>query len=226
MAPSKIAFFGDSWVAGCEANEIDGSDAPEFAFPSYFPESLNLGITGGSNDYFLEQLTENLYNIKTAIFCLTDPARRFWKDSKGNFINGNNIDSSLMNIYKYLTNLSNDVNDDVLTSRTCLLLYLICKTYNIEPYFVNMFGGQLGESPLWSLIPESAWILPKDKCISKHCFDQKNWFVEYPGIGDFSVWLKTNNLDVQKFIRPCIAHPNKYGHKVISEFISSKITQA
>jgi len=222
----RVAFFGDSWVAGCEANELDGSDAPEFAFPSYFPGSLNLGYSGGSNDYFAHQLVENLLNIETAVFCLTDPSRRYWIDNNGNYINGSNGIQKLPGyIDKCLLSLSNNVNDDLLTSQLCLLLYSICKINNIKAYFINMFGGQHCESKFWDLIPESAWLLPKDKCIVQQCFDQKNWFVEFPHVGDFTYWLETNNSDVQKFIRPCIAHPNKLGHKVISEFIMGKIKE-
>lgn len=223
---SGVGFFGDSWVAGCEANEENGDDAPEFAFPSYFDNSINLGITGGSNDYIINQLVENLYKIKTAIFCLTDPARRYWVDENDKWKNGNVNSTNLSkDITKNIISLSNNVNDDLLTSKTCLLLYLVCKANNIDPYFVNMFGGQLGKSKLWELIPGSIWLLPKDKCIAQHCFDNSNWFVEFPNIGDFSYWLQTNNSDVVKYIRPCDAHPNKLGHKVIAEFISDKLNE-
>lgn len=213
-------------MAGCEANEIDGdgSDAPEFAFPSYFSGSLNLGISGNSNDYLVSQLEENLQNIETAVFCLTDPARRYWKDNNGSWINGNNASSKLPDyVKKCITSLSNDTNDDLISSQVCLLLYLICKINNIQPYFINMFGSQLGESKLWELIPESAWLLPKNKCIVQKCFDVSNYLVEFPTIGDYTFWLQTNNSDVQKFIRPCDAHPNKLGHKVIAEFIGNKL---
>ena len=223
MDYNRLAFFGDSWVAGCEANELDGSDAPEFAFPSYFPGSLNLGISGNSNDYLVSQLVENLQNIETAVFCLTDPSRRYWTDDNGNWVNGQ-ISCNLSDyLQRCIFSLSNDTNDDLITSQACLLLYLICKTNNIQPYFINMFGGQHCESKFWDIIPESVWLLPKDKCIVQQCFDTVNWFVEYPLIGDFSVWLKTNNKDVINYIRPCDAHPNKLGHKVIAEFIGNKL---
>ena len=219
----QLAFFGDSWVSGCEANEKDGWDAPEFAFASYFQDSVNLGFSGGSNDYFVSQLTNYLDKIDVAVFCLTEPSRRYWQDDLGEWINGNRTSSDLEHVNKHLVSLSNDVNDDRLTSETCVLLYTLCKTNNIRAYFVNMFGGQYCDSELWQLIPEDAWLLPRHTCIAAHCFDTQDWFPEFPTTGDFTDWLHTNNADVQQYIRPCEAHPNKLGHKAIAEFIRERI---
>lgn len=218
---NRIAFFGDSWVAGCEANEIDGTDCPEFAFPSHFKDSINLGVTGSSVDSIIDILYDNL-DIDTAVFCLTEPVRRIFYTKENKVIDGN---VSLDNEFKReLTSLSNDINDDMIVSRMCLLIYYICINHNIKPYFVNLFGSQYGVSKLWNLIPADNWLLPRDTCLVKELFDNSDWFPDYPNTaGDYTYWLRDNNNDVNRYISPCDAHPNKIGHRTIAAFIDSKI---
>ena len=119
MVTKRIGFFGDSWVAGCEANEIDGTDSPEFAFPSYFENSINLGVTGSSIEGVLSVFYSHQADISQAVFCLTDPARRYYVDTDS-VIDGN------LGFNPLLSRLSNDLNDDYIVSKTCGLLYLLC----------------------------------------------------------------------------------------------------
>lgn len=224
---SRVAFFGDSWVVGCEANEENGDDAPEYAFPSYFDNSINLGHSGASNDSLIIKLHTNLDNIDTAVFCLTDPARRYFVNDDieidGNSRNSQDNKHNLEAYDRALMYLSNDLNDDLIVSKTCLLLYYMCCEHDISCYFLNLFSGQHGTSPFWKMIPKELWLTPLRSTLVQEVFDTQGWYPEYPNAGDFTYWLQGNNTDVQKYIRPCEAHPNKTAHQAIANFIRNKI---
>ena len=226
---SGVGFFGDSWVAGAEANEIDSTDSPEYAFPTYFENSKNLSISGASNDIMLHVLLENLDRINTAVFCLTDPSRRYFVDDDNIEIDGENSrdwftqQKKYEMLYRTLLSLSNDLNDDLIVSKTCLLMYYMCRMHNISCYFLNLFSGQYGVSPFWKMIPDELWLTPLRSNIVKEVFDTQGWYPEYPNVGDFNYWLQDNNSDVQKYIKPCKYHPNKTGQRAIADFIKSKL---
>lgn len=238
----RIGFFGDSFTAGAEAgadlNAPYGTatglsaDRPEFAFPSYFDNSINLGTSGGSNDFFVDQLVANLTNIDVAVFCLTDANRRLYYD-QDLCLNGMRVNEKQFGdnggigdmLSEEISRLSNDTFDDYQCSRICALLYLLCIANNIKPYFVNVFCSQLGKSQLWNIIPEDCWIIPKNQCILNYCCNDTNSFVENPSHFPFSFrdWLDSNNEDVKKYIRPCDYHFNKSGHKVVADFLKKRI---
>jgi hypothetical protein len=212
----QIGFFGDSWVVGAELPDRN------LSFPNLL-DAKNYGQGGTSIPGLLRRFNEVEKNFSTAIFCLTDPARLMFYKSWDQYKDDMQGTALTTREYEMLRKISNDYNNDIIVSQVCYILYKWCLDLNITCYFVNLFGGQLGKSFLYNLIPDNVWLLPIHTCLTKEVFDKNGWFPDYPTIGDYTYWLQNNNEDVQTCIRPCDAHPNKLGHKAIADFIGSKI---
>ncbi len=213
---SRVAFFGDSWVSG---EELDNKDQ---SFPCLLG-AQNFGIPGTGIPGLLRHFNQAEKNFDLAIFCITDPSRiMFYKtyDDYTDDIQGTALASSE---HKTLQKIGNNYNDDVIVSQICYILLKWCQDLDIQCYFVNLFTGQLGESFLYKLIPDNYWLINKHSCLLKEVFDTQNYFADYLGKRELWIWLKNDNADVKKFIRPCENHPNKTGHKAIADFMNNKL---
>lgn len=218
-----IHFFGDSWPA--ENGEYNDIMMKKFdSYPVMVGKLTNCDVknhalSGSSQEHMILQfLKSDICPGDTAVFSLTAPSRRFLLDDQNNEKHLS-VDGNKEGV--------NDYNDHWISFRTILLLYQMCQSQNITPWFINTFNVcyvEAYDNGFWSMIPEECWILPKDKCIINMLFDQ-NFFQRYNEYrnSDFYEWLSTDNEQVKKFIRPCQDHPNLEGRKIIAEKIAAVI---
>jgi hypothetical protein len=220
-----IHFFGDSWVA--ENGEIEFILRKQNksidhckSFPTMVGERLNCeivnyGESGSCQMSMLYKLqSANLNNDDIAIFCLTAPARRFYFDFK------NEVHNMFIDTNKEYTN---DNQDTWISAVTLFAIKSYCDIKNVKSYFVCMFNKSYFKNTkinLWQDIKNFNWILPPETCVVRELFDPK-WFTQYKEYAnsDYVEWLQTENQNVNKYIRPCIDHPNLEGRGAIAELI-------
>ena len=224
---TTLYFFGDSWPA---EGSIEGEKNPVIeSYPTHVGQYLNLpirncSVSGTSQSDMIQQLLN--CDIKAgdqAIFSLTSGARKFYYDK-----NGNPINASAEIAMKHL-DLSNDFNDTWLAAQTCYILYYYCRERLITPWFINTFNIAYHKNyhhKLWESIPDTPWIIPKDRCVIEQ-FDPEFFgrWEEFHN-SDFNDWLDTNNQQVQYYIRPFHNHPHTNGRKKIAEIIAEKLLSA
>ena len=213
-----IWFFGDSWPAGCELENNQGRDRPELAFPNIVGERLacpviNRSVTGSSVPRIVEEFLDSDPRFKDiAIFCLTAKTRRMYRAADNSIVEEQfNHDEKYVNPYE----------DERVNAQTSALLYFLCKTRGTVPYFFNLFDTPRFDDRLSTLIPDSHWIIPRKHSVLSWIFDPI-FFTRFNDHhnGDFREWLDRDCSLVQKYIRPCQAHPNLQGHEAIADLIT------
>jgi len=227
---TTLYFFGDSWSSEkCEVERLFSAgqymtNESIKSYPAMVSDRLNLPYknfskSGSSQPHLIQQLLES--DIKPgdhAVFSLTAGSRRFYYDDDGkphNIFVDKNIEAI------------NDYQDCWQSGWVCYTLYQYCQQNSIYCWFLNMFNVSWSEQvhhPLWNLIPDQNWILPKTQCVLQ-VFDPDHFakFQEYKN-SDFYDWLHTNNTQVKQFIRPCNEHPNLLGRRKITEIVSNKLS--
>jgi len=151
-----------------------------------------------------------------AIFSLTAPSRRFYFNEHGRSTN-TSVDRDPEQV--------NDYQDSWLSALTCYAVYTYCVTKQICPWFINTFNvsyKSMWAHPMWNLIPDSAWVLPKNTCVVQMLFDPEQFADKYND-SDFYDWLQSNNAQVEKYIKPCQDHPNLAGREQIAQAIAKTI---
>ena len=217
-------FFGDSWSA--ESGEYNSIMKQDFdSYPTMIGKLLgqsicNCSLPGSSQEHMIVQfLSSKIKAGDHAVFSLTTPSRRM-------YYNDNNeichlfVDSNKDGI--------NDYNDQWRSSNALTVLYHLCMSKNIKPWFICTFNVTCVEdygNQLWSTIPDDCWLLPKNQCVIEKIFDPEyfNKYDEFKN-SDFQEWLDTENSKVQTYIRPCVNHPNLEGRKIIAQTIANIIT--
>ena len=225
-----LYFFGDSWSS--EESEIEvliqkkkiTVNEPVKSYPAIVSELLrlpykNYSFPGTSQTHVIQQvLKSDISAGDHAIFSLTAPSRRFYF---------NNVGDSENTLIDENKNAVNDYQDNWLSSLACYSLYQLCRQKLVNPWFLKTFNvSYLKDSndSLWELIPDNVWLVPKTTCIVATEFDPEffDQFDEYKNI-DFHSWLKTDNQQVQQYIRPCRDHPNMLGRKKIAEKVAAEL---
>jgi hypothetical protein len=218
---TTLYFFGDSWP---QEGPVENSTIT--SYPTLVGQYLNLPIknysVGGSSqpDMIQQLLNCDIKAGDLAIFSLTAGSRKFYYDPKGKPVNSSSVPAM-----KHL-DLSNDFNDTWIAAQTCYILHHYCQDRSITPWFINTFNIAYHKNyhhKLWESIPDSCWILPKDRCVIEH-FDPE-FFGQWEEFhnSDFNSWLDTNNQQVQYYIRPYYNHPHINGRTKIAEIIAEKI---
>lgn len=229
-------WFGDSWVFGDELElQVDSSARQDHTFANltsqhFQADCVNLSECGSSITSIPLKFKEIVEQIDPAtdhvFFCLTASHRTSMFDETGKvknilppptYKNHNThpyrdqwfkyFDSPAQRLYNY---------DSVIN-----LLYLWCKHLGITCYFVNIFTTE--NESIMDCTPDSVWLLPKNKCMAEWILpvlDPNNFSL----ITDDNPNLKTEQWEqqqpfVEKYIRPCYAHPNIDGHKKIAQNI-------
>ena len=106
------------------------------------------------------------------------------------------------------------------SGKTTLLLnhlYLLCKEYNITPWFISQLSI-IKLNYFLNLIPEDRWLVPKNLCLVNKAFN-----IDKP----ISSWRDpglTQSEEYQKFIAPCENHPNIEGHQTIAELLLERLS--
>jgi len=231
--------FGDSWPDEIgEAEEIyevnpelielvDGK--PPRSIPKMISDLLgveyqNHSQSSTSQPEMIQQLVRAPVKAGDhAVFFITSPSRRFYFDEHGNTVN------EFCDVNR---NALNDYQDSWLSALTCYTLYNYCKSKSVTPWFLSTFNVSYYQTmdmhPLWDEIPKDRWIVDKHKCIVQEEFDNEffsstndNEF-EYRN-SDWSDWLRTENENVKKYIRPCEDHPNLVGRMAIAKRIAETL---
>lgn len=227
---SRLYFFGDSWTSEkCEVEKLIDRNQyqPEMevkSIPAMIGESLgvtyeNFSLPGSSQMYMLDRLIKT--DISTndhAFFFLTAPSRRFYLDSDANKVN-TFVDDNKAAV--------NDFQDAWLSSLVCYALFKFCQECGARAWFVNLFNVawfREADNALWNAIPDECWILPRDRCVVSELFDPE-FFINYQEYknSDFYDWLKNENQQVHKYVRPCFEHPNLTGRKKIADYVIAKL---
>jgi hypothetical protein len=222
-----IWFFGDSWPAGCELELfLDTKDTsitavPELAFPAMVGKLLNKTVinmakTGASQEFMIESvLQSNINPNDIIIFCCTAKTRRMYRRPNGTIWERQfNHDSDYVNPYE----------DERVSSHCLSLLYYMSQARKANTYFFNLFDCVHYMDPMYQEIPENCWLIPIQESVLSYLYDSDffhQW--DHHHNGDFRQWLDTECLAVQKYIRPCQAHPNLDGHKLIAEYLVEQL---
>lgn len=218
-------FFGDSWTA--EHGEYNIIMNQYFdSYPTIVGKLLeqpicNCALPGSSQEHMIIQfLSSDIKDGDHAVFSLTAPSRRMYYDDKQE-IHHPFIDINKSGI--------NDYNDQWRSSIALTLLYHLCMSKNIKPWFICMFNVTCVDdygNQLWATIPDDCWLLPKNQCAVEKIFDP-GYFSKYNSFrnSDFQDWLDTENSQVQRYIRPCFNHPNLEGRKIIAQTVADIITR-
>jgi len=227
---TTLYFFGDSWSSEyCEIERLVASkriilDQPLQSYPTMigtlmqFPVK-NLSQPGSSQSSLIEKLLQSdVTSGDHAVFSLTAPSRRMYYNDQGQSINTftSSIKESL-----------NDYDDSWQSALTCYTLYKLCQEKSVGCWFISTFNISYNPDfchSLWDYIPDSAWLIPKDRCVVQTEFDPE-FFGRYKDYknSDFYEWLNTNNNQVHKCIKPCEQHPNLYGRQLIANKIAQEL---
>ena len=226
-------WFGDSYTVGSELAYHYGEyrlnnpahrfvnterERPDLAFTHIVSsvrnkEYINLGSSGsaiGSQLYKLIKFCKTEYDGSksyTAFFSLPISDRFFKINNNGEHIIGNGSDCSnytIMDIdyVKYNTTI------------TLNTIYLICKEFNIKPWFFSQLLPIEVFDEL-DLIPPENWLIPKDSWLLKEAWGLNEPVLKWR-------WLRTvMNPPVQfvEYVKPCGNHPNIQGHEKIADLI-------
>ena len=215
---ATIYFFGDSWPVGCELELATQKPYPKLVGEMLTIPTVNCATGGSSQLEMLPKLlSSQIQPNDVAIFALTSPSRRFYYES-----NPTNCSDPIITWDFSLTTV-NDFNDTWMAGLSVYALYSWCLQHQVTPYFFNLFTTSYNTEfhhLIWEEIPEDVWMLPKDTCVARELYDPE-WYKQWDTLrnGDFADWLVTNNTQVNKYIKPCINHPNQAGHLVIAEMI-------
>jgi hypothetical protein len=216
-----IWFYGDSWPAGCELAQDGNGDDPSRAFPTIVGQLLktdiiNKAVTGSSQEYMIEAFLESsVQKNDIVIFCCTAKTRRLYRTTDGTLFDVQfNPDETYVNPYE----------DERVSSHCCALLYHLAISRGATPYFLNQFDSSRYTDLMYNEIPTHCWLIPNQESILSCLFDPDffhQW--DHHHNGNFQEWLSTESDLVKKYIRPCQAHPNMVGHRVIANFIADQL---
>lgn len=225
-----LYFFGDSWSAETgelEAWHVKNNIAPGeplLSYPAMISKFLNIpyrnfSVPGSSQQSMIPQLiNSDAKSGDHAIFSLTSPSRRFYYNNDNTMINLS-IDGIKESISVY--------QDSWLSALTCFTLYNYCMQKEIQPWFVSTFDVSYHDRiekhhALWKHVPDSVWILPKETCLVQTEFDPEWYNKESKNLtANLYNWLNSGRPAVNKYIRPCVDHPNLAGRKKIAKKITS-----
>jgi hypothetical protein len=230
-------WFGDSYMVGAELSYSHGPytlnadnhlfvrperDRPDLAYPHLVSTQrnvpyINLGKGGSSIEFQVMKLTQfckNTHNFNTtnytAFFSLPPQDRGFKITNQGKEIHEKSTDRKWWHMNKEL--------DVTVYNATKLInyLYLLCKEYNITPWFFSQVSLVELNNEI-DIVPEENWLVSKNTCLINESF----------GLTEcISSWEDRDNQNNPSFfvyIRPCENHPNILGHRVIAETILKKL---
>ena len=216
-----LYFFGDSWPA--EGGELETMYGKKFkSYPAMISDLLDIPYVNHAQwgtsqpDMISKLILSNASTGDHAIFSMTAPSRRFYFDDNGTAENIS-VDKSAEQV--------NDYQDSWLSALTCYTILNYCITKQIRAWFINTFNVSYKPTrahPLWNMIPDDVWVLPKNTCAVQMLFDPEQFADKYDD-SDFYNWLQSNNAQVKKYIRPCQDHPNLTGRERIAQTIAEKI---
>ena len=91
---------------------------------------------------------------------------------------------------------------------------------------MNLFDCVRYVDRMYLEIPEIHWLIPMKESVCSHLFDPDffhQW--DHHHNGDFKDWLDTESVLVQRYIRPCEAHPNFAGHELIARHVAKELVK-
>ena len=229
-------YFGDSWVFGDELElQVGESSRKKHTFAElvsrhFQARCVNLSSCGSSVSSIPMQFKEIIRDLDPTIdrvfFFLTANHRTCMFDDSGEIKNillspyskKHNTHPYQEQWYKYFDNPAQRLYN---YDSSINLLYLWCKSIGVTCHFSNIFTVE--HESIIDCTPNSAWLLPKNKCIAEWILPviNPNTFSvvtdDHPDLTD-DQWKQQKPL-VEQYIRPCYAHPNINGHKKIAQHI-------
>lgn len=229
----KYYWFGGSWVYGDELTVIaPGTSRADYAFPylvsrNFNADCINLAGRGDSIDCTLlnfYKIIPDLTLDSVIFFCLPTIHRVSFFDENGNLKN------ILPNGYKNTHNMHDYSNEwykyfDTIPQRiyhqNCMvnLLHFWCTNLKVRHWFFYDSYTQIEN--MMDVTPEEIWLLPRHQCLTQLILPLVNEKTKQVILHDEPLlttqeW-ETQKPYIEKYIRPCYAHPNIEGHKEISE---------
>lgn len=230
----KFHWFGDSWVAGDELENPAQHRFSELVSQHFGATCLNYGINGSGVTALPVLLHSKLSQIgpnDTVFFCLTSSIRTSMFDEhnklKNILVNGyaaHDLHPHSDQWFRYFDNAAQRVYN---YDSTINLLWLWCKHLDLKCYFLNLFTTE--PTSIIDCVPESAWLVPRDKCIAQSILstiDNKygSIFVDDNPELTNQQW-KIQKQQVEQYIRPNFAHPNIQGHAKIANDLIELINE-
>ena len=232
----KFYWFGDSWVAGDELYKIVPSDIhQQYAFPKlvsdhHGAECINLGKNGYSPDilpYLFSDIVDQIDPVVDKIFFFLSADSRTWMFNEQGKISwiGTNPGFLPKNAHIYhnewMKFFDNPQQRIYNYDRAVNLLYFWCKNLGVDFYLSNIFTT--AEQSIMDHTTDDAWLVPRDRCIAECIltfFDKEYGQVIVNDVPELlnEQW-KIQKLQVEKYIKPCIQHPNIQGHRRIADYI-------
>ena len=232
----KFYWFGDSWVAGDELYKIVPHEIhQQYAFPKlvsdhYGAECINLGKNGHSPDilpYIFSDIVDQIDPTVDKVFFFLSAANRTWMFNEQGEIRCLGLDPATRpncaHQYhnEWMKFFDNNHQRIYNYDRTINLLYFWCKHLGVDFYLSNIFTT--AEQSLMDQTGDDGWLLPRDRCIAESILsfnDNKYGQVivnDVPQLLD-EQW-EIQKLQVEKYIKPLICHPNIEGHRQIADYI-------
>ena len=228
-------WFGDSWVFGAELElqvnplQRNSHTFAELVSSHYGARCVNMSARGNSINSIPLEFNKVINNINPAtdrvFFFLTANHRISMFDEAGQLKNiipstyiNHNVHPYQKQWYKYFDNPHQRLyNYDCVIN----LLHYWCKSLNIDCYFSNIFTTN--STNILNYDATIKWLLPQDKCIAE-------WILPLIDNDTFSIITNDNasltneqwqiqKQHVEKYIKPCHAHPNIVGHQEIAKNI-------
>jgi len=254
-----LLWFGDSYTVGSELGHFYGDfekdkyndkifymdsiqihkHRPDMAFPILVSKELELDyIVLGHSGASIQKLQFTLIDFLKqkfnsdkkyiAIFALpTQYSRCFYIDEKGLVISEPDDDILKHQIRFGKYEITMYINS----------IYTMCKTYNIEPYFLALWS-KLDILENYNIVPDENWILPRSTTLVEKSWEfsdpPESWrnlfkikplerlkdnkfFKKYILHLLNVIILSQSNEVFKKYIFPCGNHPNKDGHKKLAD---------
>lgn len=229
---SKFYWFGDSWIVGDELElTVPYRDRNQYVFGSliskhYGAEFINCGVSGSSVDALpieFNKIANTLSCNDTVFFCLSAHHRTSILDDQGilqQIIPGPNYNSTVHGYpdmwFKYFDTKKQQIYN---YDRTIALLYYWCKKLEVQCWFMNLFTTP--EDLILDLVPETAWLVPRNQCISQYIMPMNANHTGCVICDDVSYvtidqW-KNQKKYLELYVKPGYCHPNVRGHQEIAE---------
>ena len=228
---TKLVWFGDSYTIGQELGRHHGEwptskyddrlpnleiidkkrGRPDLAFPILASQELGIdfllygaggrAITGMYCDllHLTKTKQDDMHHV--AVFAFPSQVRRcHYIDNDGNPMNhaDSNVMRHQLRFHKFETTLT--INS----------IHNTCVANNITPYYVCTWR-QLELMDDLNIVPEENWLLPYDHTLVEHAWHFRDHTGDWLEISEDNKWV------FEKYIHPCMNHPNKAGQEALAE---------
>lgn len=227
---TTLLWFGDSYTVGQELGTLHGGfttseydhsipslpiidrqrGRPDLAFPVLASKQLQLdfllygaggrAITGMYCD-LLEFTKDRKHDVDyVAVFAFPAQVRRcHYIDNDGKHVN--HADSDVMRHQLRFHRFEATLNINS--------IHNTCVANGITPYYVSTWRPLELMDDL-SVVPDENWLLPHDHTLVEHAWDFRDHTGDWLEVSDDNKWV------FEKYINPCLNHPNVLGQQLLA----------